>query len=393
MRRKRILSPTWVGAGGSQLYLGDASRVLRRMPAQSVHVIVTSPPYWQRRVYAGEQDGDVSLGSEDTLKEYIVNLVSVFDKARRVLRDDGMLWVNLGDGFSGKQDTLLDRVGLPERFAIAMQEDGWVWRDDIIWKKATSLPLGVKGTRWVRCRVRVGASKQIKGKWNNAAYKGIQGGTLNDPKSAARFVDCPGCEKCRANGGYVLRKGSWRTTFNFEHLFMFVKGPGYYADQYAVLERGTTGVHRNPRSVQTFDHFSISADHLAAFPPDLPAWCIKVSTSSRGCCPVCGVQWARVLDVVGTDVPFHVETDLKETVDWRPSCDCGVGKKPLPSVVCDPFLGSGTTCQAANYLQRTGIGIEISEKYLEIAKRRVDLPLFAAVGARHQSGIRLRGLL
>ena len=108
------------------LFTGDAVEVLRRLPSQSVHCMVTSPPYWGQRNYSiGEQ-----IGQEERFEDYLNRLREVFGEAHRVLRDDGSFWLNIGDRYVKK-----NMVGMPWRTALALQDDGWILRQDVIWDK------------------------------------------------------------------------------------------------------------------------------------------------------------------------------------------------------------------------------------------------------------------
>ena len=156
------MKPLWTN-GIASLYLGEVRAVLECLPEQSVHTCITSPPYWGLRDYGIEGQ----LGLEPTLEEYIENMVQVFRAVWRVLRDDGTLWLNLGDSYAtggrgagadgSKQQTnsgaLLgpkhippdglkpkDMVGIPWRVALALQADGWYLRSDIIWSKPNPMP-------------------------------------------------------------------------------------------------------------------------------------------------------------------------------------------------------------------------------------------------------------
>jgi DNA modification methylase len=109
-----------------QFITGDALIELRKLPAKSVHCIVCSPPYWP-----GQRDyGDRGLGHEKTLAEYIAKLVAILIEARRVLRDDGILWIVMGDAFVNKEIQLI-----PHQLAMALSDTGWVRRTEIIWAK------------------------------------------------------------------------------------------------------------------------------------------------------------------------------------------------------------------------------------------------------------------
>lgn len=113
---------------------GDCRDVLATLPASSVQTCVTSPPYFGLRDY--EHDGQIGL--EVTPDEYVASLVAVFRGVWRVLREDGTLWLNLGDTYLDKR-----LLGIPWRVAMALQEDGWLLRSDIIWHKPNPMPLSV----------------------------------------------------------------------------------------------------------------------------------------------------------------------------------------------------------------------------------------------------------
>ena len=138
------------------VHVGDVRDCLRELPAASVHCVVTSPPYWGLRDY-GESE---QIGLEPTPEGYIATMVDVFREVRRVLRDDGTVWLNLGDSYwnhspvrsassarrrANGHDTLKmkDLVGIPWRVAFALQADGWYLRSDIIWAKPNPMPESV----------------------------------------------------------------------------------------------------------------------------------------------------------------------------------------------------------------------------------------------------------
>jgi hypothetical protein len=116
------------------LYVGDVRDVLRELPAESVHCVVTSPPYFSLRDYGVTGQ----IGLERTLDEYVAEMVGVFQEVRRVMRYDATLWLNLGDTFGDKQ-----LLGAPWRVAFALQADGWYLRSDIIWSKPNPMPESV----------------------------------------------------------------------------------------------------------------------------------------------------------------------------------------------------------------------------------------------------------
>ncbi|KLW58261.1 site-specific DNA-methyltransferase [Enterobacter sp. BIDMC87] len=119
----------------NHVYCGDALSTLRKLDAESVDCIVTSPPYFGQRDYGHPGQ----IGMEMNPNEYIDNLTNIFNECKRVLKDTGTLWVNLGDKY--KDGNLL---GMPWRVAISLQDSGWVLRNDIIWYKPNAMPSGVK---------------------------------------------------------------------------------------------------------------------------------------------------------------------------------------------------------------------------------------------------------
>lgn len=123
---------------------GDCREVLKTLPDASVHCCITSPPYWALRSYLpeGHADKHKEIGSEPTVHEWVKTMVEVFREVRRVLRDDGTCWVNLGDSYatSGSGLKPKDLIGQPWRVAFALQEDGWWLRQEIIWSKRNPMP-------------------------------------------------------------------------------------------------------------------------------------------------------------------------------------------------------------------------------------------------------------
>jgi len=209
---------------------GDASAALQAIPDASFQCVVTSPPYWGLRDY----DFEGQIGLEDTLADYIQNLVAVFDGVRRVLTDDGVFWLNIGDGYTSgnrgyrapdkknparamavRPDTPLglkpkDLLGIPWRLAFALQQSGWYLRSDIIWNKPNAMPESVKD----------------------------------------------------------------RPTRSHEYLFMLTKNERYYYDHVAVREING----RNRRSVWSLNTMPSGHRHFATFPKSLVQPCILSST-------------------------------------------------------------------------------------------------------------------
>ena len=127
----------------SKVICGDAAEVLKTLPQGSANMCVTSPPYYGLRDYG--EDGQIGL--EQTPQEYIVRLTEVFNEVKRVLADDGTLWLNIGDTYANKPYKNIkpkDLIGIPWMLAFALRERGWSLRSDIIWHKTNALPEAVK---------------------------------------------------------------------------------------------------------------------------------------------------------------------------------------------------------------------------------------------------------
>lgn len=303
----------WPNASHYKVLAGDCRKSMMVLPDKSVHCCVTSPPYFGLRDY--QVDGQ--LGLEATPDEYVESLVSVFREVWRVLRDDGSLWLNLGDsyaasscqggtkGFNGKPKRLANKppekhaippglkpkdiIGIPWQAAFALRADGWYLRQEIIWQKTNPMPESVKD----------------------------------------------------------------RCTKAHEQIFLLTKSPKYYYDHEAIMEpskastlardkytritKGKDGpyaVHhdhetpsnpkgRNKRSVWTVSTKSYKGAHCAVFPPDLILPCILA-----GC--------------------------------------------PEGGTVLDPFGGSGTTAGVAVAHGRNAILCELNPEYIESVPKRVE---------------------
>jgi len=381
---------------------GDCCERLAEIPDGTFHCCVTSPPYWGLRSYLpdGHPDKDEELGLEPTPDLYVANLVDVFRKVRRVLRDDGVAWVNLGDSYAAnrgngassvgdKQATnagsLLgkltcpdrlkpkDLVGIPWRVAFALQADGWWLRSDVIWHKPNCMPESVTDRPTKAHEYLFLLSKSARYFWDQDAVR-------------EDFADdrqgCDGSSRPRE------RNRGGRTDG-------YTKPNG--------IDPSSNG-GRNIRSVWTIPTYPYSEAHFATFPPALVEPCIKAGTSERGCCPECGAPWERVVEkefIPQEDV--SLERGIKgaagqkpmdamsgwdgvprgsnrtTTTGWRPTCDHDAD--PIPCRCLDPFGGAGTVGLVADRLGRDATLVELNAEYCEMAEQRVrgDAPLLVDV--------------
>ena len=280
----------------NKIICGDWEEVIDGLPGGIVHTCATSPPYWGQRNYGV----DGQLGLEKTPEEHIENLVRGFHKFKRILRNDGTLWVNYSDkyngfpanvtrggeisgkaqharqyiesGFGSSSKNLKEKelMCLPWRVAMALQSDGWYLRSVIIWCKAWSFhdcgyetkiikSEGLFGQEltdvieegqnyagstmpesvngWRWERHKVKVKKGKVSRRGDPIETGERRAEYDKPDYLAQWKLCPGCAKCKPHDGWVLRKGSWRPTSAYEYLFMFSKTKSYYADAEAVKEK------------------------------------------------------------------------------------------------------------------------------------------------------------
>lgn len=361
----------------------------------SIHSVITSPPYYGLRDYGISGQ----LGLEETLQEYINNTVMWAREVWRVLRDDGTFWLNMGDSYAGNnsrasfggragfgkpregiyergmKDGLKtkDLMGVPWRVALALQEDGWWLRSDIIWAKPNPMPESVTDRPTKSHEYIFLLTKKKNYYYDADAVREPQQTSLERTWRPGILVDGERIAYPDKKSGET--QSAMRTT----------KLP---QDRYNPLGR-------NKRSVWNIATKPYPGAHFATFPPEIPETCIKAGTSENGVCPMCGNGWVREVKASGGTIgeSWHNHKDdlgrghrggdqgnkaaagyksyKRETKGWMPSCDHKLD--PIPAKVLDPFAGSGTTIMVANALGRIGIGLDLSADYLELAKERTGI--------------------
>lgn len=369
-----------------KLILGDSLEILKTLPSNSVHCVVTSPPYWGLRDYGV----DGQMGSEPTFKEYIELQVRLFNEVRRVLHPTGTVWLNMGDSYNSaatrgsfgdqskhgytdhgskreqvKTIHAKNRLGQPHRLTFGLQDDGWIWRDEIIWFKTNAMPSSVDDrTTPSHEFVHVHTKKPIY-YFDSFAIREIA------------------VSKHDSGNGY---RRDERLTFKNPD------GSSRGSDQ-----GWTQTEFRNKRSVWVIPTEPFPEAHFATMPTKLAEPCIQAGTSEKGCCPKCLAPWRRVFEkqtkkidngnrkradcpgaILSPTSTFRTgEITEKVFVDWTPGCECHAGD-PIPCTVLDPFSGAGTSGLVATRLQRSYIGIELNSEYLEMSQGRIykDQPIF-----------------
>lgn len=347
----------------ADLYYGqDAFLSLQALPDHSVHTICTSPPYWGLRDY----NVDSQLGGEESLDDYIARLVSIFREAKRVLRTDGSLWLNIGDTYVTEDRPykglpIKSLIGVPWRVAMALQEDGWLLRSNVIWSKPNPMPELAK----------------------------------DRPTRSHEDVFLFGHPECK--GSYYYDRNAIREPCSETNVASLLKRRKMYGKTDQGGERPdlnksriaftASDLMRNKRTVWDVLPQAFSGAHFAVWPPGLVEPMVKAATSEKGYCPVCGNPWYRrttlgeqgdwrneVLASVDADwVNASTEDEFKPWKriigDWEIDCEHGVD--PVPGVVLDPFSGSGTTGEVALDLGRNYIGLDLNAEYLAVAQQRI----------------------
>lgn len=337
------------------IHVGDCLEVMRGMADQSVQTCITSPPYFGLRDYG--VDGQIGL--EATPAEFVGRLVEVFREVRRLLRDDGTLWLNLGDSYASKPNGSIgqtglqgglsphvsvrqaharrsaripeglkhkDLMGIPWRVAFALQEDGWYLRQDIIWSKPNPMPESVTDRCTKAHEYLFLLSKSPRYYYDHGAIREPAA-----PSSIARWAQdvetqagsdrVPGKTNgpMKAVGGRSQRDSFARTGAVAEHVL-----PGQSAAQHRVdrEEDNFDTASRNKRSVWTVATVPSQEQHFAMFPERLIEPCILAGSPAGG-------------------------------------------------VVLDPFIGAGTTGVVAERLGRKWVGCELNRGYAERATARI----------------------
>lgn len=381
-----------------KILVGDCRHTMASIPDASVHCCVTSPPYFGLRSYLPNDHPDkpLEVGAEDDPYQYVENMVAVFRQVWRCLRDDGTVWLNLGDSYAsagghsaqGRTSARIGRtniaqanavrgfrpgirvdgikakdlIGIPWMVAFALRADGWYLRAENIWAKRNCMPESVQD----------------------------------------------------------------RPTRAHEQVFLLTKHPTYFFDAHAVEEDGETpagtrgakgsaaraaaaGVNgrppkyheysgrRNKRSVWWETTFPFPEAHFATMTPPVAETCILAGSSEHGTCGTCGAPFVRSLGpreptggrgsgnverliptygeqgrtntTRGIAVPYAPA--VRATVGWEPTCACSNRQPTRPALVLDPFGGAGTTALVADRHKRDAILCEISEEFAEMTARRI----------------------
>ncbi len=310
-------------------------------------------------------DKSLEIGAEATPERYVATMMDVFHEIYRVLRDDGTLWLNLGDTFTDGGQGMI-----PALVALALRSDGWLLRQDIIWYSPNKMPESVTN-RCTKSHEHIFLLAKGQGYYYDSVA--IEEEMISKPHAPGRVRE----ERLgQGSGGNVNEPDKvW----------------------------GSDG-YKNKRDVWVVPTQGYPGAHFAVYSPRLITPCILAGTSEHGCCATCGKTWERVVAKTrgvspgltggeyappgqaphsnardgdnrdrsfdwsrngkpGTNSTLDGTSATRETVGWRKTCGCPTDEV-VPCVVLDPFVGSGTTVVTALELGRHGVGIDLSETYL-----------------------------
>lgn len=339
------------------IYLGNSLSILKELPDESVQCCITSPPYWNLRDYGVEGQ----IGIELKMEEYIDKMVIVFKEIKRILRNDGTLWLNIGDsyavsGLAGKNPDYIkkhkqfgkkmyqkalgmprykppsglkpkDLCGIPWRLAFALQSDGWYLRSDIIWHKPNPMPESVEDRPTKSHEYIFLMSKSPKYYYDAYSiaedYKEKTLTTFN--KESKGRVDGSGLIKSENwhNDLPIKKPKEWKIPTDGRRKNKYNQSglnnhSGYYNSNGELIDSGKA----NKRDVWTVPTKPYKEAHFATFPENLIKPCILAGTS-------------------------------------------------MGDVIIDPFIGAGTTAYVAKEFNRKSIGIDINEQYIKLTINRL----------------------
>lgn len=391
---------------------GDARVVLERVPSDTFHMAVTSPPYYSPvqglREYEITEllwpDGwKGNLGEEPTPQMYVSHISLIAEQVHRTLRPEGTWWLNIGDsragsgrgpsgknaavkgqeerqGFVGKHQQIpsgfkrKDMFGIPFRVGMALQEAGWYWRDCIPWIKRNGMIASyndrpVSNIEWILI-----LTKSSKNYYDHVAMmqtasesylkdkrpKGVLRQRVNEhtkydrSQNQFRKQDSTGNKTYTGLNKRYAETGSCDKRFFRSSDFFFKSFQGLLLDE----EDQPLAMIINPTSHRW--------KHTAGFPVLLPQTCIRASTSERGVCADCGAPLKRI-----SEKHYLSEKDYEiATLAWEPTCNCGC-ETPVPATVLDPFNGTGATGVACKNTGRKYVGIELSASYCGMSEQRI----------------------
>ena len=365
------------------IHTGDCFDVLPRLPDESVHMVMTSPPYWNLRDY----DHADQLGLEPESDQYVQNMADVFDEVKRVLRPDGSLWLNLGDTYENK-----DLQQIPARVALELQQRGWILRNRVTWEKPNAMPQSVKD--------RLNDTTE-------AVFHFVKNKSYWYDLDAIREEFAPATYE----RGWDVNKGKIGNKWDNDEL------KGNHNEAGGLDAPGMSKDKMNPAGKNPGDVFEVTTKpfpeaHFAVYPPELCEKPLKATCPPKVCVE-CGspyerdVERTRPNDVRRRDHAAGDSIDKRNDADfdtwsgqewnefkrnnpdefkgWKPTCNCDTDATES-GIALDPFAGAGTTLLKAKELGRQFVGIELNAKYADMARARVGIDVDDPSNVRDDAG-------
>ena len=336
------------GERDAGLLQGNCIEIIERIPDESIDCVVTSPPYWQLRDYDLSENLGALIGAEKTPKEYVDTIAGIFNQIKRILKKTGSVWLNLGDKYHNK-----NLMGMPWRVAIAMQEDGWILRNDVIWHQ-------LKGTQSAKDRLRDMYEHVFHFVKNKRYYYDADSIRIKPTKlpkvNGKEVVSATGVsgKKYRQQilNSDALNQSEKEAAINALDETLKKIRAGELVD-FRMTIRGTQRTYHSndgnvsgrAKELQKKGYFILTSKAKGYIPSDV--WNIVPED-----------EWRK--DAHYAVFPIELlQIPIKAT-----SRENGI--------VLDPFMGTGSTLVAANLLHRRGMGIELSGNYIKIARRRLE---------------------
>lgn len=349
MTNQQIISKVLNKNQKNGLLTGNCKDILAEIPDESIDCVITSPPYWQMRKYCSNgNEADSMIGEEKTPQEYVKRLAGIFLQIKRVLKSDGSVWLNLGDKYHNK-----NLMGMPWRVALAMQNNGWILRNDVIWHQ-------MKGTQSAKDRLR-DVHEHIFHFVKSKKYYYDADAIRIKPKKLPKINGKEIISATGVSGKKYRRQILESKELNEQEREAAIKT----LDQ--TLEKIKTGELVDFRMTIRGAQRTYHSDNLevSGRAKELETKGFYIMTSSaKGHLP------SDIWDIVPEDEwrkDVHYAVFPTELLELPIKATSQIG-----SVILDPFMGTGSTLLAANQLNRQGLGIELSKEYVEIARNRLN---------------------
>jgi len=322
---------------------GDSVQRLRDIPTNAVDCCITSPPYWAQRRY----EGDSSLGNEKDWAEYVNRLINIFSEVKRVLKPEGSFWLNIGDTYDDK-----NLVGIPWRVCFALQDNGWILRNDNIWNKLKGGPCNSKDKLRNNHEHVFHFVKQKKYYFDVDSIR-------NPPKEAQKRGDT-----------IVTPTGVSGSKYRRQILESKNLNDG---EKKAALRALESTIHRISEGTLVDFRMVIRGEQRATHSDSTEYSGRANELRTKGYCILPyhpkGSKPSDVWNILPED---RARKDEHFAVFPEELCILPIkATSPVNGIVLDPFSGTGTAILAALKLGRRGIGIDSSERYINHANYRI----------------------